>query len=236
MIIIKLKQKNILRNPFYNVKILENQKGINISMKVLQEGMLADFLNRLMDLILLDALWLLCSLPLFTMGAATCALYEVTMRFAVCENPAIIRTFFLTFRKCFRKATILFVIFLGAGMFLAADLWCAFQWKIRFQFLVVVVILAVVYFYLAVLSHVFPILAYFDTGVRECIRKAFFLSMNNGVFTVFIMVINLSPVFLFLLLPGYFGQILFMYLIVGFGGIAMLCSLHLVRLFAPERV
>lgn len=99
----------------------------------------------------------------------------------------------------------------------------------------IVMILSVSYFYLAVLSHVFAVLTYFDTGVRESMKKAFFLSMSNGIFTVFIMVMNMLPVFLILLFPGYFGQILFLYLAVGFSVIALLCSMHLVRLFDPER-
>lgn len=204
-------------------------------MKVLQEGILADFLNRFMDLILLNVLWFICSLPVFTLGASTCAMYEVTLCYALQESPAVVRTFFRTFRRCFRKATAAFLIFAGAGLFLALDLWCAFQWEIRVRFLIVVVILAVVYFYLAVLSHVFPVLVYFDTGVKESIRRAFFLSMSNGVFTVFIMLMNLLPIFLILLFPYYFGQIFFFYFIIGAGVTAFLCSLHLVRLFDPER-
>ena len=155
-------------------------------MKILQEGPLANFLSRLIDLILLNIVWFLCSLPVFTLGASTCAVYEVTMRYAFHGNPAILRTFFEAF-------------------------------------------------YLAVLSHVFPVLAYFDTGIKESIRKAFFLSMKNGIFTVFIMVMNLLPVFAILLFPSQFGQIIFLYFVLGFSAIALLNSLHLVRLFDPER-
>ncbi len=204
-------------------------------MKVLQEGPLASFLTRFIDLILLNLLWFLCSLPIFTIGASTCALYDVTIRQALHENPSIVSTFFRAFRRCFKKATALFLIFFGAGLFLAVDLWCAFQWDIQIRFVIIVVILAGAYFYLAVLSHVFPVLTYFDTGVKESIRKAFFLSMSNGVFTVFIMVMNLLPVFMILISPVNFGQIIFFYFILGFSVIAMLCSMHLIRLFDPER-
>lgn len=247
-----------MRNPFYNdmipglkayechagtaicdlcphMMLFEHSGRMEMTMKVLQEGILADFLNRFMDLILLNVLWFVCSLPVFTLGASTCAMYEVTMRYALHENPAVVRTFFLAFRRCLKKATVIFLIFVGAGLFLVLDLWCAFQWEVQMRFLIVVVILAVCYFYLAVLSHVFPVLMYFDMGVRESIRKAYFLSMSNGVFTVFIMVMNLLPFFLIFLFPYYFGQILFFYFTMGAGGIAFLCSLHLVRLFDFKR-
>lgn len=204
-------------------------------MKLLQEGPLSNFLSRLIDLILLNVIWFLCSLPIFTLGASTCAVYEVTMRYAFHGNPPVIRTFLEAFQKNFKKATILFLIFLAAGLFLALDLWCALQWNISIKFLIVVVILSVSYFYLAVLSHVFPVLTYFDTGIKESIRKAFFLSMKNGIFTVFIMLMNLLPVLAILVLPNKFGQIIFLYFVLGFAGIALLNSLHLVRLFDPKR-
>lgn len=204
-------------------------------MKVLQDGPLANILNRLIDLILLNVLWFLCSLPLFTLGASSCAVYDITMRYALHEDPPITRTFFQAFQKNFKKATPLFLIFLGAGLFLTLDLWSAIQWDIQIKFLMIVVILAVSYFYLAVLSHVFPVLVYFDTGIKESIKKAFFLSMSNGIFTVFIMMMDLMPVIFIFLFPSYFGQILFLYLAVGFSVTALLNSMHLVRLFDPRR-
>ena len=204
-------------------------------MKFLQEGPIADILNRFIELILLSVLWFLCSLPVFTIGASTCAVYEVTLRYALHEDPAVIRTFFSAFQRCFKKATALFFIFSAVGIFLALDLWSAIQWNIRIRFLLIVLILSVCYFYLAVLSHIFPVLTYFDTGIKESIRKAFFLSMKNGVFTIFIMVMDLLPILVILLFPNYFGQILFFYFILGFTVIAFLNSLHFIRLFDPER-
>ncbi|MDE7319686.1 MAG: hypothetical protein K2N46_08140, partial [Lachnospiraceae bacterium] len=109
------------------------------------------------------------------------------------------------------------------------------QWNTRFGFLILVVIFAAAYFYLAVLTHVFPVLMYFDTGVKESIRKAFILSMSNGVFTVFIMVLNILPFLLMLMRPVYFEQILFFYFVIGFSVIALLASMHLIRLFDPGR-
>lgn len=200
-------------------------------MKVFQEGPLAAFLSGFMDLLLLNVLWFVCSLPVLTLGASTCALYDVTMRRALQEDPPVVRTFFRAFGRCCWRASALFLLLLGAGFLLAADLWCALHWETPVRFLIVVVILAAGYFYLAVLCHVFPVLAYFDTGVRESIRRTFLLSMSSGVSTVTVMVLNLLPIFLLLIRPDIFGQLLFLYLIIGFGGIARLCSSHLVRVF-----
>lgn len=204
-------------------------------MKFLQEGPLASILNRLIDLILLNVLWFLCSLPIFTIGASTCAVYKVTLHYALHEEPAIVRTFFKTFRMYFKKATALFFIFFAVGLFLALDLWSAIHWNIGIRFLLIVLILSACYFYLAVLSHIFPVLIYFNTNIKDSIRKAFFLSMKNGIFTIFIMIMNILPLLAIIVFPNYFGQILFFYFILGFTVIASLNSLHLIRLFDPDR-
>lgn len=49
-------------------------------------------LSRLVELVLANALWLLCSLPLFTLGASTTALYDATLQLVFGENISIIAT------------------------------------------------------------------------------------------------------------------------------------------------
>ena len=44
------------------------------------DGKLFLFLNRLADLLLLNILWLITSIPLLTIGASTTALYYVTLK------------------------------------------------------------------------------------------------------------------------------------------------------------
>ena len=45
------------------------------------DGPLGRFLNSVADMVLLNLLWLLCSLPVVTIGASTVALYTVTLRY-----------------------------------------------------------------------------------------------------------------------------------------------------------
>lgn len=201
-----------------------------------QEGSVVNGLNRLIDLILLNILWFVCSIPIFTLGATTCAVYDITMKYALHQDPSIVSTFFGSFKNNFKKGTALFFIFLAMGLFIGFDLFCAFWWDISIKFVMIVVILAVGYFYLAVLSHVFPVLTYFDTGIKETIKKSFLLSMSNGIYTVFIMVLNILPILAIIAFPSLFGQIIFFWFIIGFSVIAFLNSMHLVRLFDPKRV
>lgn len=54
--------------------------------------------GRVADLFLLNCLWLLCSLPVITIGAATCALYDCTARCLHGDDTALFARFFRTLR------------------------------------------------------------------------------------------------------------------------------------------
>ena len=69
----------------------------------------------------LNLLWFVCSLPVFTIGASTAALYDVTLQIAREEDPPLTSRFFKAFRENFRQATILWLILLVLGTLLGAD-------------------------------------------------------------------------------------------------------------------
>ena len=64
----------------------------------------------LADLIILTVLWLICSLPIITMGAATTALYYVTTRQLSNREGYVTRDFFKSFKKNFLQATLVEII------------------------------------------------------------------------------------------------------------------------------
>ena len=201
-----------------------------------EDSAVTRFLSCFMDLILLNILWIVGCIPVVTAGASTAALYDMTMRLALHEEVHVCSGFFKSLCHHFKKGLFLFLIVAAAGIFLALDLWCTFQPYVPCRFLLQVVVVSVGYFYLAAVSHAFPALAYFDEPVLTTLRNGLLLAMRNGIFTVFIMILNLLPALLFFLFPVKFLQSLFLWFTVGFALIAWLNSLHLVRLFDPERV
>lgn len=196
----------------------------------------AGLLSRLMDLILLNVFWFLCCLPIVTIGASTTALYDMTMRLAFHEEVGIISGFFKSFVHNLKRGTLLYLLALAAGAFLALDFWSALHWDIPFKFVLQVLILSVGYFYLAAVSHAVPALAYFDEPVIKTIKHGFILAMRNGIYTVYVMVLDLIPFLLFFLHQVLFLKTLFLWLTIGFALLAYLNALHLIRLFDPQRV
>ena len=56
-------------------------------------------LDHLADLLILSLLWLVCSLPLVTVGASTAALYDAMARCVRGGEPMPWRRFWQTFRR-----------------------------------------------------------------------------------------------------------------------------------------
>ena len=65
------------------------------------------FLRNLWDLMILNFLWLLCSLPLITLGPATCGLYRVALKLARKEAVYPVKDFFRAFRDGLKQGTVL---------------------------------------------------------------------------------------------------------------------------------
>ena len=81
------------------------------------------FIGKLGDLVLLNLLWLVCCIPVFTAGAATTAVYYVTLKLVRDEDDSTIKSFFRSFIQNFKQATAIWLLILLAGSLVAFDLW-----------------------------------------------------------------------------------------------------------------
>ena len=67
------------------------------------------FINKLLDVLLLNLLWILCSLPVVTIGAATCAAFSVTLKMVDDEEGYIVKPFFKYFKQNFKQGTLMWI-------------------------------------------------------------------------------------------------------------------------------
>ena len=104
------------------------------------------FMYAMADLLILNLLWLLCSLPILTVGPATCALFSVTLKIAKDEPVQTLREFFSAFRSNFKQAFVLGIIGLFGAAVVYADAVYAFSivGKLKILFCIVAGIVAAV--------------------------------------------------------------------------------------------
>lgn len=130
----------------------------------------------LCDLIILTILWAIISLPIFTFGSATAALYYVTTRQLSDREGYVTRDFFKSFKENFFKGTALTLILLVFTAILF------FNITMTYGTIFFYISIVVSYEVIATALYAFPILARFDLKTTEIIRNAFFMA-NKHVFT-----------------------------------------------------
>lgn len=79
-------------------------------------------MSKVCDVFLMSILWLICSLPIVTAGAASAALNAVALRAVRNEEGYIFRSFFKAFAKYFKRATQLWLMFLAGATILGGDM------------------------------------------------------------------------------------------------------------------
>ena len=79
------------------------------------------FLDKMADLIILNILFIVCSVPVITLGASATAMCYVTLKMRDEEEGSVFRNFFMAFRQNFVQATLIWIILAALAGFLVAD-------------------------------------------------------------------------------------------------------------------
>lgn len=163
--------------------------------------------RRIMDMIAVNFMWLLCCVPLVTIGASTAALYDRTMKMAREEDgDGLVRPFFASFFRNLLRGTGLFALALVVGALIYVDYVAATQLGGMMAGLCQVVIIASLLLYIGTLSHSFMVLSHFNTGVFQTVKLAFIHMMGGGWRSILIGVLFAAPVILFVVAPLAFLQ------------------------------
>lgn len=190
-------------------------------------------LTKVADVFILNLLVIICSIPIFTIGAAWTALYYVTLKMVKDEDTYIVKSYFKSFKLNFKQATAIWLIFLFAGIVLYYDVRIMngdFSQLITvtdgITKIMSIVLMAAGIIYTFTFVFVFPVLCRFDNSVKNTIKNAFFMSVRHFPKTIAIILITFIPLIFIYLVPR--ALIL---LFVVFGIIAYCNSFFFVKIF-----
>lgn len=197
------------------------------------EGPVFTFLSRLADLFWLNLLYILCCIPVITAGAATTALYYVTLKMAKDEEGYITKSYFKSFKQNFVQATVIWLVILVIGVVMFMDLRIANGGNMA-EILktttvsnVVIVAVGVMLIILCMtLTYVFPLLAQFDNTVINTVKNAFLLSIRHLPYTFLMILITAIPVALI-----WFSPALLLLVLIMFSATAYINSKFLNKIF-----
>lgn len=138
-----------------------------------------EFATNITNLLAISILWILCCIPVFSVGVSTTAMFSYSIKLAKNTEGYVIRTFFQEWKKNFWKATLLWIIFLILGGFLFVDAYILWSIGTYFSNIIFFMLMAISILYLLTGIYVFPVLAYYKESIADVLKRSFILSIGN---------------------------------------------------------
>lgn len=196
-------------------------------------------LSRLLDLIVLNLLFLLCSLPVVTIGAAQAGM--MTAARALQQDEPVYRAFFRGFRSGFVRITLIWTF----GLALLCGLLYVLVSAIRLDaslssFAVlsaaVAALLLAMFLSMATAYH-----SRFGCTLWQILRSSWFLSLIHPLRTLCMTVLHWAPVLALVWDPNAFARLLPLWLLVYYAAAGVLCTalvkkpfMKLIEQFFPD--
>lgn len=165
-----------------------------------------NFLGKLADLVYLTLLWILFSLPIVTLGAATTAIYRSAQNLLEDEGQ-LTRVFILSFKRNFKKSTILWLMVLVTGVILSADVY--FFSQINTDWSKIMALSSLIFMFLLIMLaiYMFNMISRFENTFKQLFALAFVMSIKALPWTIFMVVIFVAGLALVFLKYWFVGLI-----------------------------
>lgn len=186
------------------------------------------FLTTLCNLLLVNFIFMISCIPVFTIGAAVTSLYRITIAILAGDNPAVIKDYFRCYKENFGKATGLLLLYAVLSAFFVFEIYMIrtmmaanYQWMAFFPFFFILIIFASSF-------YAFPLLAWFDESFKQILKNSLLLALTNLPVTIMYLAISAGLAFLVYQFPTIMmSQMVFM----GFSLVAVFFSVFLKRIF-----
>ena len=163
------------------------------------------------QLIALNLLWIVCSLPIITAGASTTALFYCTLKLHKDGDIRVLHDFFKSFKQNFRQSTLIWIL------------------SQIFNYVIFAVYIPLV----AVALYVFPTVAAFENKTMTLITNAFYFAVKHIGYALAVAVITILPMTMTLVDAKLFPVYLLIWLMFGFSLTAYADSWFMWKLFKP---
>ena len=183
---------------------------------------LARALSFSSDFILLNLCFVLTCLPVVTIGASATALYDCMFHIAWQKGASRVSTYFESFKKNFKRATIIWLIMMLLDGFILFDFYIMGGMELPGEKIIRALLLAILFVVLLNQVHLFPVLSQRQITVKDCIHASMALLSRHIFRSLAMLLINLLPLLLLVFFFAFFIQTSFVWVLFGF---SLLCYL-----------
>lgn len=153
------------------------------------------FLGKMADLMWLNILTMLCSIPIVTIGASFTALHYVCLKIVRDEDGYLTKAYFKSFKENFKQSTIMWLIMLVIGIFLGTDYYLIITGKVQLPSVFKMIMLAVTLLIAFTAVMIFPMQAKFANPIKNTIKNACMLAILQFPKTFLMLVLLVAPLY-----------------------------------------
>ncbi|MBO1513422.1 YesL family protein [Metabacillus bambusae] len=187
------------------------------------DGRLFRFLSRVIDLVILNFIFLLFCMPIITIGASITALYSVLIKMVRDEDKYVVKSFILSFNKNFIQSTIVWFIMLAAGFLLLANFLLLGSLSGVPKLFFVSMLIMFGFVYLCILLFIFPYMARYEDTIKKSLLNSLLIGVSNYLYLLLLLSLSVIPViFTFSSSIGFLSGLYF----GTFGGFAFLSFIN----------
>lgn len=175
------------------------------------DNLFSRFMNMLFDIIVIDVLWIVCSLPIVTAGAAATGAYYAMAKTVRYKTGYAAREFWHSFRNNFRQSLSVSIIFWLAIAALGVDIWYVWNNDSKQNSAIFMILLLILFLVTGVAVYACPLLSRFEKKNLELVKLAAYVMFKYlpvtvvalAVFLIVGILIYLMP-WAILVLPGFY--------------------------------
>ena len=189
------------------------------------------FLNKLGDIVIANLLFILCCIPVITIGPSLTALYHCMMRTVKGNNNGTTKTFFRAFKENFKQSLIIWLLILAAGTMLILNIRFLLHAEGSAAHMLFYLSEGVLTLLIIFTLYIFPVIATFANTLGALCRNAFLLAFMHFPTTIAIAVITIFPLYMTYLDAKLQPLYACCWFFFGFGLVAFINSMLLYRFF-----
>lgn len=195
------------------------------------DGKAFNFFSRMSDLVILNLLWLVCCIPVVTIGASTTALYAVVIKMVKDEESYVIRSFFSSFRENFKQATVIWGILLAVASLLYFDFYFSSHAPVAGAGLLFIPFAVAAILMVLTSLYVFPIQAVFKNSIKKTLKNSLYMALAHLPFSLLIGLLTTGPCAVLFLLSEKITLAIFVNLVIGIAFFAWANAHIFVKIF-----
>ena len=189
------------------------------------------FLGKVADFMFLNLLWIVCSIPIITIGASTTAMYSVMLKLVKNEEGYIVKGFLKAFKENFRQSTLMWLLYLVFGIVIVVDFMLLRMMSPSIRTVMQVFLIFMTILLISMGIYGFPLQASYENRIKNTLKNALILTVAKMPYTLLMLVITVVPVVVTFLTVRTLMLGFLVWLLLGVSLIVWLNSLLLRRVF-----